>query len=66
MAKQTGDTIKQVADILVLIGALAWGYEAIFASPLLVGIGLGMLEQIVYGLVGLSGLYLIYNNYLKK
>ncbi|MBI2630491.1 DUF378 domain-containing protein [Candidatus Pacearchaeota archaeon] len=51
-----------IALILVIIGGLNWGLIAISDSLNLVALifGVGVLAQIVYGLVGLGALYTIY------
>ena len=60
MAKRT--TLDWIVLVLVLIGALNWGLVAINASYNLVGmlLGTGTLATLVYALVGLSGLYMVY------
>lgn len=59
------DIIYNICVTLVLIGALNWGLVALFkfdlVAALLAGSGnfgnISMLSRIVYGLVGLSALY---------
>ena len=60
MAKEMG-AIDWVAFVLVIIGALNWGL-AIWDINLVTAVfGAGsLLTNIVYGLVGLSGLWMIY------
>ena len=60
--------IDLIAFILVVIGALNWGLFGVIGMDL-VDMILGsvpILAQIVYILVGLSGLYMIYAAFLKK
>jgi uncharacterized membrane protein YuzA (DUF378 family) len=59
-------TFKVIAAVLVIVGALNWGLVA-FAHFDLVAVLLGMsfgqtslLSSLVYGLVGLSGLYQLF------
>lgn len=56
-------TLGMVAQWLVIIGAVNWGLVGINASWNVVSalLGAGLLANIVYWLVGLSGLYLIYD-----
>ena len=50
------------ATVLVIIGALNWGLIGFFSYDLVSAIfgHLSVVTRIVYGLVGLSGLYMIY------
>jgi len=58
------NTMDWIAFVLVIIGGLNWGL-AVFDFNLVSAIfGAGLLAKIIYGLVGLSALYLIY--YLTK
>ena len=56
-------TLKIIAAVLVIVGALNWGVVALAHFDLvaaLLGISFGqtsVLSSLVYGLVGLSGLY---------
>ena len=56
-------TLKVIAAVLVIVGALNWGLVALAHFDLvaaLLGMSFGqtsMLSSLVYGLVGLSGLY---------
>jgi uncharacterized protein len=54
--------LQQIANILVIIGALNWGLVGLvnynFVESLLGGLGL---VQIVYILVGLSGVLMLVN-----
>jgi len=45
---------------LVLVGALNWGLVAFNFNLVTMLFGVGMLTQWVYGLVGLSALYIIW------
>ena len=56
------NTIDWIAMILVIIGALNWGLVGLFGFNLVSAIfGAGTtLEQIVYILVGLAGIWAIY------
>ncbi len=50
-----------IAVILVVIGALNWGLIAAFSWNLVEALfGVDALAKIIYGLVGLSGLYLLF------
>lgn len=60
--------VSQIAGILVIIGALNWGLVGLLNMNLvtsLLGSG-SMLTNIVYDLVGLSGLVVVYDMYVKK
>ena len=56
-------TLKIIAAVLVIVGALNWGVVALAHFDLvaaLLGMSFGqtsVLSSLVYGLVGLSGLY---------
>ena len=56
-------TLKMIAAVLVIVGALNWGLVALAHFDLvaaLLGMSFGqtsVLSSLVYGLVGLSGLY---------
>lgn len=56
-------TLKVIAAVLVIVGALNWGLVALAHFDLvaaLLGMSFGqtsVLSSLVYGLVGLSGLY---------
>ena len=60
MKKLSG--LEWVVMVLVVVGALNWGLMAIDWSWNVVSMvfGMGALARLVYGLVGLSGIYLIY------
>lgn len=59
--------LKQVAGILIMIGAINWGLVGAFDINIvsaLLGVG-SMLEKIVYILIGASGLLMAYDMYVK-
>lgn len=59
------EILDLIALILVIIGGLNWGLVGLFYFDLVGAIfGFGILARIVYGLVGVSALYMIY--YLVK
>ena len=51
--------IDKIALILIIVGALNWGLIGLFRFDLVAAIfgEMTMLSRIVYGLVGLSGLW---------
>lgn len=53
--------IDKVAQVLVIIGAINWGLIALFRFDLVAAIfgDMTVLARIVYGLVGISGLWAI-------
>lgn len=53
--------IDKVAQVLVIIGAINWGLIALFRFDLVAAIfgDMTVLARIVYGLVGISGLWTI-------
>ena len=58
-----GDMIKVnwVATILVIIGALNWGLAAFNLNLVNSLFGFGStISKIIYGIIGLSGLWLVY------
>lgn len=57
MAKSTLDWI---ALVLVIIGGLNWGLVAFGWNLVQAIFGVGTFAKIIYGLVGLSALYMIY------
>lgn len=58
MAKSVLDVI---ALVLVIIGALNWGLVAVGVGNVVeLLLGAGMVAKVIYGLVGLAGLYTIY------
>jgi uncharacterized membrane protein YuzA (DUF378 family) len=59
-------TLDWVAWTLVLVGALNWGLVAFNFNLVEMLFGAGMLSQWVYGLVGLSGLYVVWMMLSKK
>lgn len=58
-------TFDWIAWILVIIGALNWGLVAFNYNLVAVLFG-SALAQWVYGLVGLAGLYLLFQAIAKK
>jgi len=57
-----------IAFILVLIGALNWGLVGFLKFDLVAAL-LGdetLFSRVIYGLVGLSALYVIYHDLVKK
>lgn len=57
-------TLDWIAFVLVIIGGLNWGLAVFDFNLVFTLFGIGTLAKVVYGLVGLSALYLIY--YLMK
>ena len=65
MKKMT--SIDWLAWILVVVGALNWGFMGVASVNLVQTLlGTGALTQVVYILVGLSGLYLMWMALSKK
>jgi len=61
MAKKKDCVLDKIALVLIVIGALNWGLVALgWNLVTFITFGLGWLESIIYGLVGLSGLWTIY------
>ncbi|MEM3074714.1 MAG: DUF378 domain-containing protein [Candidatus Pacearchaeota archaeon] len=58
------NALDWIAGILVIIGALNWGLIAINSNwdvvSLIVGQMSEIIARIIYGLIGLAGLYAIY------
>lgn len=57
--------LHMIAFILVIVGAVNWLLVAGLNSDLFVLLGMNMTDmipRIVYGLVGLSGIYLVINH----
>ena len=56
-----GDFLDKTALVLVIIGAINWGLIALFKFDLVAAIfgDFSVLSRIIYGLVGLAGLYSI-------
>ena len=53
--------VGKIAWILVIVGALNWGLVGFFDWNLVMRLfGSGTLTNIIYDLVGLSGLYLLF------
>lgn len=57
---QNRGTVDYIAAILVIIGAINWGL-AIWGVNLVTFLQIGWLINLVYALVGLSGLWLLYD-----
>lgn len=59
--------IKTIALILVIIGALNWGLVGVLELDLVAYLfgASSMISRIVYSLVGLSGLALIFFEFIK-
>lgn len=53
--------IDKIALVLVIVGALNWGLIALFKFDLVAALfgNMSVLSRIVYGLVGISGLWTI-------
>lgn len=65
MAKYNEGWMYHLAEILLIIGGLNWGL-GIFGVNLVSAIfGTGVLANIVYGLVGLSAVYLAIHKIMK-
>ena len=56
------NAVDWIAMVLVIIGGLNWGLVAVFNFDLVATLfgQMSVLSRIVYGLVGLSAVYLIY------
>lgn len=55
------DTFDWIAIIMVIIGALNWGLVGLLSFDLVQFIfGEHFISRVLYGLVGLSGIYFIY------
>ncbi len=56
------DVIGQIILAILIIGGLNWGLIALFDFDLIAVIfgQLSLLSRLIYGLVGLSALYMIY------
>ncbi len=63
MAKEMS-TIDWVTMILVIIGALNWGLAVFDYNLVEALLGAGTVAKVVYGLVGLSGLWMIYKAFI--
>ena len=55
-------TIRWIAWLLVVVGAINWGLVGVFHFNLVSALfgGVAHLEKIIYALVGLSGLYMLF------
>jgi uncharacterized membrane protein YuzA (DUF378 family) len=61
------NTIGWVAWLLVVVGAINWGLIGAFNYNLVAMVlGMGTIAQLVYILVGVSGLYLVWMAFTKK
>lgn len=60
--------INKIAGILVLIGALNWGFVGFFGFDLVAALfgPMTILSRIIYGAVGVSGLWLIIDYFAEK
>jgi hypothetical protein len=59
--------VDWVALVLVIIGGLNWGLIALVNYDIVASLlGTGTMGRIVYGLVGLSALYMIYFAFMKE
>lgn len=59
--------MKSLAFVLVIIGALNWGFVGFFNWNLVSFLlGEGFLARLIYALVGLSGVWLVYTNLFHK
>ena len=54
------NALDWVALVLVIVGSINWGLAALGFNVVELVLGSGLLANIVYYLVGLSGLYMIY------
>ncbi len=56
------NVLDWVALVLVIVGAVNWGLLGLFGFDLVAAIfgSMSLLSRIVYGLVGLSGVYFIF------
>jgi uncharacterized membrane protein YuzA (DUF378 family) len=61
------NTLDWIAWVLVVVGALNWGLVGAFNYNLVEALlGFGMLTQWVYILVGVGGLYFLYQAFTMK
>ncbi len=60
--------LKKIALVLVIIGGLNWGLIGLFEMNLVTSIfgGMPMLTKLIYGLVGLSAVYLAFTSFAAK
>ena len=56
------DTIGQIILAILIIGGLNWGLIAIFNFDLIAALfgSMTLISRLIYGLVGVSALYMIY------
>lgn len=54
--------VDWIALVLAIVGAVNWGLVGLFGFDLVAAIfgNMSLLSRIVYGLVGVSGIYLIF------
>jgi uncharacterized membrane protein YuzA (DUF378 family) len=57
-------TIDWIAYILVIIGAINWGLAIWDLNIVSLILGVGLIANIVYALVGLSGIWVLYKLFL--
>lgn len=66
MAKGKMNGLDWTALVLVLIGAINWGLVGFFNFNLVSAIvGNGMIARIIYGLVGVAGIYSIIRLFVR-
>lgn len=68
MANQkTAKMISMVVGILVAVGAINWGLVSLFNFNLVQTIfGIGQLSKWLYGAIGVSGVYALYQIFTKR
>ena len=63
------NALEWVAFVLVIVGALNWGLYALspkYDLVALISMGYNWFSRLIYGLVGLSALYMIYSAFSKS
>ncbi|HLF53672.1 MAG TPA: DUF378 domain-containing protein [Candidatus Nanoarchaeia archaeon] len=60
MAKDMG-TLGWIAFVLVIIGAINWGLAVWDINIVASLFGAGTFAKVIYGLIGLSGVWMIYS-----
>lgn len=60
MKKKNRVAVDKTASFLIVVGALNWGFVAFGMNLVEIGFGTGLFTDIVYGLVGLSGVWTIF------
>lgn len=58
MKKKTKKLIYNIAEILLIVGGLNWGLTIFNVNLVSILFGSGIVANVVYGLVGVSALYL--------